>query len=146
MFSRAVADVQTTYGNVLPSHIHDPFELENWVAPPASHSFTVLIHNQLKQRVLHFTYSLQYTYGGSLNGQGRYLDRLTIVPTRLSVAWAFAFDASVKISSVYNTGSHADPLAGAQIDLHYRLKGLNTVERTESFFVTADGHYTHSNA
>lgn len=144
--NRAVIDVQTIHGNVLPAGVVSAFELEKWVSPPASHSFEVVISNQLKQRVLHFTYSLQYTYGGSFNGRGRYLDRLTIVPTRVFVAWAFVFNASVQINSVYNTGTHEDPIGAAQIEVHYRLKGLNTVESTESFFVTGDGQFTHSNA
>jgi hypothetical protein len=144
--NRAVIDVQTIHGNVLPAGVSNAFELEQWVSPPASHSFVVEISNQLQQRVLQFVYSVQYVHGGSFNGHGRYLDRLTIVPTRISVAWGFVFNASVQINSVYNTGTHDEPVAAAQIELRYRLKGLNIVESTESFFVTGDGQFTHSNA
>jgi hypothetical protein len=100
----------------------------------------------LKQRVLQFTYSLQYTYGGSLDGKGVYLDRVTIIPSRISVAWGFVFSANVQIASVNNFGTREDPIAGASVELHYRLAGLNIVERTETFHVTGDGEYFHSNA
>ncbi|UJR34952.1 hypothetical protein I4U23_027730 [Adineta vaga] len=141
--NRAVVDVQTSYGNVLPSHITDPFELQSWSSPPASHTFTVNVYNRLKQRVLQFTYSLQFTYGGSLDGKGAYLDRVTIIPSRISVAWAYVFNASVKIESIHNVGTRDEPIAAAHVELHYRLAGLNTVERTESFHVRGDGKYVH---
>lgn len=144
--SRAVADVQTSYGNVLPAHITNAFELQSWTSPPASHSYTVNVYNRLKQRVLQFTYSLQFTYGGSLDGKGLYLDRVTIIPSRLSVAWGFVFNASVQIASVHNVGTRDNPIAAAHVELHYRLQGLNVVERTESFHVKGDGKYTYLNA
>lgn len=131
---------------MLPSGVDDPFQLESWSSPPASHSFTVTIYNRLKQSVLKFDYSLQYTYGGSFNSKGAYLDRVTIVPSRIFVAWGFVFNASVQISSVHNIGTIDQPIAAADIDIHYRLTGLNTVERTESFHVTGKGDYQHTNA
>jgi hypothetical protein len=66
------------YGNVLPAHITNPFDLQSCSSPSTSHSFTVNVYNRLKQRVL------QYTYGGSLGGKGAYLDRVTIIPSRVS--------------------------------------------------------------
>lgn len=146
LFSRAVADVQTMYGNALPTGITDPFQLQKWASPPMSRSYNVEIFNRLKQRVLQLTYTLQYTYGGSLDGKGAYLDRVTIVPSKVSVAWGFVFNASVQIGSVYNTGTVEDPIAVLPIDLHYRLVGLNTIERTESFHVTGDGKYFRLNS
>ena len=145
LFSRAVVDVQTSYGNVIPAHITNPFELQTWTSPPAVHSFTVNVYNRLKQRVLQFTYALQFTYGGSLDGKGAYLDRVTIIPSRISVAWGFKFSANIQIASIHNVGTRDDPIAAAHVELHYRLEGLNTVERTESFHVTGDGQYTHLN-
>ncbi|CAF1393209.1 unnamed protein product [Adineta steineri] len=143
--NRAVVDVQTSYGNVIPSHITDPFELQSWTSPPASHSFTVNVYNRLKQRVLQFTYALQFTYGGSLDGKGAYLDRVTIIPSRISVSWGFVFNASVQIASVQNVGTREDPIAAAHVELHYRIAGLNVAERTESFHVRGDGQYVHLN-
>jgi hypothetical protein len=144
-FSRAVVDIQTSYGNVLPAHITDPFQLQSWSSPPASHQFTVNVYNRLKQRVLQFTYSLQFTYGGSLDGKGAYLDRVTVIPSRISVAWGFVFNANVQIASVHNIGTNDNPIAAAHVELNYRLAGLNIVERTESFHVTGDGQYVHLN-
>ena len=140
-----MADIQTSYGSALPDKADGIFTVEHWKSPPASHSYSINIFNRLKQRVLHFTYTLQYTYGGSLNGKGRYLDRVTIIPSRISVSWAFAFNASVQITSVYNIGSIDDPVAAIELMLHYRLSGLNAVERTESFQVTGDGTHSHIN-
>ena len=144
--NRAVSDIQTSYGNVLPAHITNPFDLQSWASPPASHSYTVNIYNRLKQRVVQFTFSLQFTHGGSLDGKGAYLDRVTIVPSRISVAWGFVFNANVKVTSVQNIGTREDPIAAAYIELHYRLSGLNVVERTETFHVAGNGRYVYLNA
>lgn len=137
--------MQTSYGNGLPPGITDPFQLESWSSPPASHSFTVNIYNRLGQRVVQFTYTLQYNHGGSLDGKGAYLDRITISPSRLSVAWGFVFNANVQVTSVHNVGTRDEPIAAAHVELSYRLKGLNMVERTESFYVRGDGPYVHLN-
>ena len=134
------------HGNALPVGVTDPFQLQKWASPPVSRSYTVNIFNRLKQRVLQLTYTLQYTPGRSLDGKGAYLDRVTIVPSRVSVAWGFVFNASVQIGNAYNTGTADDPIAALPIDLHYRLVGLNTIERTESFHVTGDGRYFHLTA
>ncbi|CAF2943327.1 unnamed protein product [Rotaria sp. Silwood2] len=144
--NRAVIDIQTSYGNGIPGYITDPFELQSWSSPPASYSFTINVNNRLKQRVLQFTYTLQFTYGGSLDGKGAYLDRVTVIPSRISVAWGFIFNASVQIASVHNVGTRDEPIAAAHVELHYRLVGLNVVERTESFHVRGDGQYAHLNA
>ncbi|CAF0883379.1 unnamed protein product [Rotaria sp. Silwood1] len=144
--NRAVVDIQTSYGNGIPGHITDPFELQSWSSPPASHSFTVNVNNRLKQRVFQFTYALQFMYGGSLDGKGAYLDRVTVIPSRISVAWGFVFNASVQIASVHNVGTRDEPIAAVHVELHYRLAGLNVVERTESFHVRGDGQYVHLNA
>jgi hypothetical protein len=106
----------------------------------------VTVYNRLKQRVLQFTYSVQFNYGGSLDGKGAYLDRVTIIPSRISVAWGFVFNAGVQIVSANNVGTRDDPIIAALVQLKYRLAGLNTIERTESFYVRGDGQYMHSNA
>lgn len=61
------------------------------------------------------------------------------------MAWAYVFNASVHVVSVYNVGTRDEPIAAAHIELRYRLAGLNTVERTESFHVRGDGQYAHLN-
>ncbi len=71
---------------------------------------------------------------------------MTIVPSRISVAWGFVFNASVQITSVHNTGTRDNPIAAAHVELHYRLSGLNIVERTETFHVTGNGKHVHLNA
>ncbi|CAF3433041.1 unnamed protein product [Rotaria socialis] len=144
--NRAIVDMQTSYGNGIPHRITDPFELQSWASPPISYSSTINVHNLLKQRVVQFTYALQFTYGGSLDGKGAYLDRVTVIPSRISVAWGFTFNASIQIASVHNVGTRDDPIAAVNLELHYRLEGLNVVERTESFHVRGDGQYTHINA
>jgi hypothetical protein len=131
-----------SYGSVLPANI-TPSELQLWKSPPASYYFTANVYNRLKLCVLRFTYALQFTYGGSLNGTGAYLERITVVPSRISVAWAFTFNASVHIGFAHNVGTRDQPIAAAHVELHYQLVGLNKVNRIETFHVRGDGKCEH---
>ena len=106
---------------------------------PVSRSFNVTVYNRLRRRVLQFNYDLEFLYGGSLNGRGAYLDGITIIPSRTDVAWFYVFNANVEIVSVRNVGTKDNPIAAAQVELTYRLKGLNFAERRASFDIKGDG-------
>ncbi|CAF2634530.1 unnamed protein product [Rotaria sp. Silwood2] len=135
----ATADIHTIHGNVLPANINNPLELQSWSPSPVSRSCSLTIHNRLGLRVLQFDYDLEFLYGGSLNGRGAYLDGITVVPSRTSVAWCYVFNAKVEITSVRNVGTSDNPVAAAHVELKYQLKGLSRVEGTTSFDVKGDG-------
>jgi hypothetical protein len=141
LFSRAVVDVRGSYGSFAPANAQDPYKLEHWSSPPASQSFIVTIYNSLGRRIVQFEYALQFVHSGSLQANEAYLDNVTIIPTFVSVGWGFKFNADVQVSSVRNVGTHDRPVAAVTIDQHYRLIGLNTVQRTDSFEVRGDGQW-----
>ncbi|CAF3591772.1 unnamed protein product [Rotaria sp. Silwood1] len=135
----ATADIHTTHGNVLPANINSPLDLQSWSSSPVSRSSSLTIYSRLGLRVLQFDYDLEFLYGGSLNGRGAYLDGITVVPSRITVAWCYVFNANVEITSIRNVGTSDNPIAAAHIELKYQLKALSRVEGTTSFDVKGDG-------
>jgi hypothetical protein len=138
--NKAVSDYQRKYANALPGGVGSAFELSNWSAPN-TRSYKIVYKNLLSVTILEFVYTVSYTYGGQYQGKGRYLDHITVLPTNVFVQWGWNFQASVSVPSIVNTGSSASPVAGASVELSYKLKALNSVERTESFFVKGDGYF-----
>jgi hypothetical protein len=87
--------------------------MEQW-SSPATRSYNVIYKNLLGITVLDLTYTViffffclkffilffffkvTYTYGGRLNGKGRYLDNISIIPTHVSVAWGFTCSLFLK--------------------------------------------------
>ncbi|CAF3447620.1 unnamed protein product [Rotaria sp. Silwood2] len=135
----ATVDLHTIHGNVLPANINSSLDLQSWSSSPVSRSSTLTIYNRLGLRVLRFDYDLEFLYGGSLNGRGAYLDGITVVPSRTTVAWCYVFNANVEITSVRNVGTSDNPVAAAHVELKYQLKALSRAEGTTSFDVKGDG-------
>ena len=138
--NRAVSNFNTLYANALPKGAGSAFEMEKWSAPSVK-SYSVVYKNFYKMNVIDLTYSVSFVPGGQYNGKGRYLDRVTILPTKVSVAWGFKLDAQVQVPSITNAGTTAAPIAAAQVELSYKITGLNSITKTESFYVRGDGQF-----
>jgi hypothetical protein len=65
---------------------------------------------------------------------------VTVIPSHISVAWCYVFNADVKITSIRDVGTPDHPIAAANVKLEYRLKGLNVFQETKSFDVRGDGY------
>jgi hypothetical protein len=101
----------------------------------------VTISNRLGRRIVEFEYTLQFVHSSSIQKAEKYLETVTVTPTRVFVSWGYKFNADVQISSVRNVGSQDRPIAAVLIDQHYQLIGLNTVEGTDSFELRGDGGF-----
>ncbi len=48
----------------------------------------------------------------------------------------------MEVPQVVNVGKRKAPVAGMQVSVRWKVRGLNHVERTASFFVYGDGRPT----
>lgn len=142
--NKAVENYEKHNANAIPKGVTSPFEMEYW-SSPTTRSYNVVYKNLLGITVLDLTYTVSFSYGGSYQGKGKYLDNITIIPTHVSVAWGFTLTAQVTVPSVINQGSTSNPVAGATINLNYKLSALNTQESMESFFVNGNGGFSWIN-
>ncbi|CAF0921099.1 unnamed protein product [Didymodactylos carnosus] len=143
--NRAVMNIKVDYANVLPSEIKSAFDCQKWADEPFTKTFKIKFQNKLNMRIMELVYTVQFTYGGSFENKGQYLDRITIIPTHVYVAYGFKLDASINIPSINNVGTLEEPIAAAYVELKYRLTGMNSIEKTESFFVKGNGQFKYLN-
>jgi hypothetical protein len=140
---KPVVTMNSTPVSVLPKDEKggyvDAFYLENWKAPK-SQKFRVITKNYLGMTPASFEFMLIYTYGGSLNGKGKYLTGAQIKPTAVDVKWGYKLDASFKVQSIMNQGTNEDPVAAAVLMIDYRIWTiLQDTSHNKTFFVNGKG-------
>ncbi|MCM2278176.1 MAG: hypothetical protein NDJ89_08880 [Oligoflexia bacterium] len=137
--NRPVANFRQSSASVVPKGIQDWQELQGWQAP-RSQTYRLSFSNGFGSDVVRFDYRILYTHGGNVKGKGRYLANVTIVPASLEVSWGFTFNADVAIPSITNAGTHADPIAAAELQVHWSADSvLKHLEGTDNFYIRGDG-------
>jgi len=113
--------------------------LANWQVPKTE-TYQVVYKNFFDMEVVSFQFRLQYNYGGSLNGHGKYLANVTVLPEQLNVLWGYTFNANVAADQAVNLGTTADPVAGLGMTLNWQVKTvLKESDNSFHFFVQGDG-------
>jgi len=117
----------------------DSFRLSNWSMPKAK-KYKVLAKNYLGMSPVSFEFMLIYTYGGSLDGKGKYLTGTQIKTTSVEVSWGYELDASFSVQTIVNQGTEEDPIAGAVLSINYNIKTVMKESRnSKTFFVNGVG-------
>jgi len=139
--NQASIDFTENYANAVPNGISDWTQLENW-HDPVSNCFRVDYTNPFGMRVVSFTYCVLFTPGGDYNGVGQYLNHIQIIPSDINVSWGFKLDAITSVPSVMNTGSSDNPIASAEVHMHYSVTSAVKKDSQESvFYVKGDGSF-----
>lgn len=115
---KPVYNVKTDVAHALPAGVQCWSDLENWNAPQ-SQSWKVTYKNKLGGKVIEFAYRVSYIYGGQYKGLGRYITQATISPSEVYVAWGYKFNVEASIPSVFNIGTHANPIAGMLMNIRW---------------------------
>lgn len=123
----------------------DPFELENF-STPVEKNFVTKIKNSSGTEVVSFEYKVIYSHGGSLNGIGKYLTSVMIVPASVRTTFGWDFNASMKLGGIMNNGTKANPVAGVIINLKYQINSWSVAyERTDSIYINGRGEMKNMN-
>jgi hypothetical protein len=143
--NKAVVNVKTDNVSVLPASAKTWNQMSGWKGFNTQ-SVHVQYKNRLGMTIVDFEYRLQYAFGGNVNGNGRYLANVTIVPQTLWVSWGFNFNAAVKTGQVLNVGTTTgNPVAGVQLDLGWTISSpINQIQESEVYFLTGDGKVNSS--
>jgi hypothetical protein len=118
--NQPVVNVSVQKANALPTGVSAWTDLECWQVPE-SKLYSVVYTNLYGMKVVNIALRVNYTYGGRVNGMGRYLSEVTVLPAQLDVAWAFKVNADVKVANVTNAGTRASPIGGIQLDVHWTV-------------------------
>jgi hypothetical protein len=142
---RPVVNVKTDVATALPKGAVDWLSLDSWQAPE-SRTYSVTYLNAYGTRVVEFTYRVLYIYGGSVNGQGKYIGYATLVPVELNVQWGFKFNAEANVPSVFNVGTRAEPVGGMQLNMKYHVDTvMSHVEQSQAYFIDGKGTFKKLN-
>jgi hypothetical protein len=136
---RPVVNVKVDTANALPAGVKCWDELEGWQAP-TSKLYQVTYENGFGNPAITYAFRVSFISGGSYKGQGHFLTLATIQPAKIDVSWGFNFDAVATIPMVFNQGSKADPLAGMQLAMNWKIRSvLQELQQAENFFVNGTG-------
>lgn len=139
--NRPVVDYRSDTANALPQGAVAWQQLESWDAPRAR-IFKVAYENLYGSEVVTFKFRVLYTANGRVNGKGRYLTNVTIVPHELNVAWGYTFNAQGTVPSVVNAGTSREPVAAMELLMKWSVDTvLRHSESSASFYVRGDGEF-----
>lgn len=140
---RPVVKVESEPVDILPRNEHgvtfDRLSLENWKAPKAK-TYRVKMKNLYGVTTVDFKFMIIFSYGGQLDGKGKYIAGAQIKPKLVDVKWGYTFEAEYKLETILNEGSSKDPVVGAILELDY---GISTVmqdrKKNVTFYINGNG-------
>ncbi|PIT99515.1 MAG: hypothetical protein COT74_10980 [Bdellovibrionales bacterium CG10_big_fil_rev_8_21_14_0_10_45_34] len=143
--NKPVVTVNVQRADAVPSGVRSWLDLECWQAPKM-HTFRVIYKNLYGMTVINMEFRLSYSHGGRWNGVGKYLSQVTVLPSKLDVAWGYKLDANVVVVNTLNIGTQANPLAAMQLDVKWAVStAVKYTQTIESFYVRGDGVFKKLN-
>jgi hypothetical protein len=138
---KPVVDLKTDTASALPKGVKTWMNLSGWKAPK-SHVYRLRVENGFGITVIDYSFRVIYTSGGALNGKGRYLTQVSVIPDSVNVVWGFNLSSEVLVPNVVNVGTVQNPVAGMELLVKWTSKTLTSyVEGSKSFFVQGDGAF-----
>ncbi len=145
--NRPVVNVDSKVISVLPNNPGTWDTMAGW-SPIQTKEVAIKITNSIPfypWTMVDLKYRLTYQYGGSVQGNGRYLANIRVTPEinvmpTVNVTSEVLFDTPQNIGKVGET-----PVAGIPITIITRIQGkLNSMVISKSFFVTGNGLFTQT--
>ncbi|MEW5951671.1 MAG: hypothetical protein GX447_03515 [Elusimicrobia bacterium] len=139
-----VSNIDTKYAVALPQGITAPSQLSGWSRPKV-YIYGFYAENLYGIKTVDVEYRVIFTYGASYNGKGKYLTGVSVVPTKVDVAWGYRFDMQsyVPDSTVVNVGTSQNPLAALQLKLTWNISTfLKDSKNTSVYYIQGDGYFS----
>jgi hypothetical protein len=116
---KPVVTVRSEYANALPEGVRAS-ELEHF-SPLQFRSVRHYGVNLYGITVYDVTYTLVHRFGGSYQGQGSYLESVTVLPQEVEVVWGYQLDLNVESVSIANLGDRENPIASIAMETSLRV-------------------------
>ncbi len=137
--NKPVVSVQTKRAFVLPVAEQDWTQMENWKGP-AVHTYRLQYKNGFGSTVITHVYTIAYNFGGTYNERGQFLANVTVIPSKVDVAWGYTLNTSVELGEAVNTASKASPIPGIEVQIITKVDTvLKHAETRDGFFVKGSG-------
>lgn len=143
--NKPILKARTKRASALPRGLHRWDSLSGW-SPPRATTYRVKYKNLYGINVVVLEYRLVHSYGGGIEGRGKYITNATIQYQKVDVMWGFIFSADVEVPQVLNLGTRENPVAGMEITLNWDIRTRPIMVKkgkySSSFFVFGDGRAT----
>ena len=138
--NKPVVNVETKTASALPNIAkNDWTALTGW-KPEHGTTFSIDIQNLYGMNVVQMEYELNLRYGGSVKGKGQYIASAQVIPSKVSVLWAYTLNVNVDVVSVVNEGTTANPLAAITLNVSYSYGNmLSTTSGLNRYLVRGNG-------
>ncbi|MFA6584463.1 MAG: hypothetical protein WCS77_09215 [Elusimicrobiaceae bacterium] len=142
--NKPIVNVTVNYANAVPKGMAHWTDLSGWEMPKA-YGYAMVKKNLYHITVVNMKYQVIFTYGGNMDGKGKYLTGVTVQPISLDVAWAWNVNVRCEVpdSTIANVGTKENPIAAMQIVMY---TSVDTIlwhsEYRDIFYVRGDGQFT----
>jgi len=134
-----VVNIKRNGVSVLPLGSQAWPQLAGWQVP-VTRAYNLAVKNALGVKVVDLRLKVSGMWGGSLEGRGKYLANVQIVPVAVKVLWGWNLDLWTENRDPVNAGTSADPIAGLGFDVRYKVStALNEFNGTQDYYLTGDG-------
>lgn len=131
--------------SAMPAGLNCWDQMESWSVPEVK-NFKIVLKNAFNVEVIVFNYRLVYTYGGSYKGTGKYLASVKVLPSEISVAWGYKFNATTSIPHVFNSGTTADPVGSMEVLVDWSVSTpLQYKQQSQGYYVDGRGSFKSLN-
>lgn len=114
-------------------------ELENF-SMPTEKKFVTSIKNGVGNEVVRFEYMVIFSHSGTFNGAGKYITGAEIVPVSVKTSFGWDFSATMKLGGIMNNGTVADPIAGVNLTIKYKMDSWSSAfERNDLIYINGAG-------
>ncbi len=138
-------DVKVAPVSIVPTNefgeIANDMVMTGWQVP-FSRRFRMELTNRRGKAVAEVIFNLNFSYDGKMDGVGHYIKGLQITPEEIDINYGKTLDIEFKVASVQNYGTVEDPIAGATIEIGYKLSSMFRVQEGHKlFYVTGLGKF-----
>lgn len=127
--NRPVVNVKYHYANALPKGVPSSEDLDGF-SDLQMRSFRNYAKNLYGITVYDVTYTAVHRFGGSYNGQGRFLENVTILPHHVDVLWGYTLNMGVSRISTVNVGTKDSPIGSIVMELEMRVSTVMKESQT----------------
>lgn len=141
--NQPVVNINVNYANAVPYGVSHWTQLQGWKTP-AVRRYAFYAKNLYGMKVVDVEYQVHYTYGGNLNGKGKFLTGVTVEPIKVNTSWGYTVDMTAEVpdSTIANVGTAENPIAAMQVQLRYSIHTIiKDVQERQIYYVRGDGQF-----
>lgn len=136
---KPVVNIKRDAVSVVPMGIQSWQQLAGWQVP-VTKAYNLSVKNGFGSKVVDVRLKVSGMWGGSVDGRGKFLANVQIVPVAVKVLWGWSLDLWSENREPVNAGTVADPVAGLGFDIRYKAGTvLNELNGTQDYYITGDG-------